>query len=105
MRVYNTADQNDRFVLYSDGSLYASSVTIDGDSTFTGTVYASDGSFTGAIYATSGKIGNMTIASLSNTVGVRISPNTAEFKYDGSSATPSNVTFSVAQSFDGAVTY
>ena len=105
MRVYNTTDQADRFVLYSDGSLYASSVTIDGDSTFTGTVYANSGSFTGAIYATSGKIGNMTIASLPNTIGVRISPNTAEFKYDGSDATPSSVTFTVTQSFDGTVTY
>lgn len=105
MRVYNTTDQNDRFVLYSDGSLRASSVTIDGDSTFTGTVYANDGSFTGAIYATSGKIGNMTIASLSDTIGVRISPNTAEFKYNGSNATPGSVTFTVAQSFDGTVTY
>ena len=95
-KVFNVNDQNnnEKFVVFSDGTLKASGAIIEGT-----------GTFIGDIYANGGKIGNMTIESLSDTIGVRISPNTAEFKYGESIATPNSITFTVVQSFDGTVTY
>lgn len=79
---------NENFVVYSDGVLKATAANI-----------------TGIINATGGHIGNMNIAELVNTVGVRINPNSTEFKYNGSIATPSSNTFTITHAFDGVITY
>jgi hypothetical protein len=73
----NDLEDNEKFIVYSDGTLKASGAIIEGSGTFTGTINANGG-----------HIGNMTITGLVDTVGVRISPNTTEFKYNGSTSTP-----------------
>jgi len=84
MRVYNTTEYKDKFVLYSDGTLSASGVNIEGtihatDGEFIGTIHAIDGEFTGTIHATSGDIGNNIIGNNGITIinggGFRIKNN------------------------------
>lgn len=89
-KVINVNDNNDqeKFVVYSDGTLKASGVNIEG-----------------YINATSGQIGNMTVDGIQETVGVRIQPGNTEFKYNGSSATPASMTFNVAHGLTGTITY
>lgn len=89
-KVINVNDNNDqeKFVVYSDGTLKASGVNIEG-----------------YINATSGQIGNMTVDGIQETVGVRIQPGNTEFKYNGSSATPASMTFNVTHGLTGTITY
>lgn len=77
----NNSNNVQNFVLYSDGSLKASGVDI-----------------TGTINATAGTIGGMTITSLSDTLGVRITPGNSSFKYNNGTATPAFVRFSLKTS-------
>ena len=89
-KVINVNDNNnqEKFIVYSDGTLKASGVNIEG-----------------YINATSGQIGNMTVDGIQETVGVRIQPGNTEFKYNGSSATPASMTFNVAHGLTGTITY
>ena len=94
----NDLSNNEKFVVYSDGTLKASGVDITGAITatsgsFTGTIHATDGEFTGTIHATGGDIGGLSIATLPQTIGVRIEPGSGQFKVNSGSATPQSITF------------
>jgi len=67
---YRVISANDNFIVYSDGSLKASNVELTG-----------------------GTIGNMSIASLDNTIGVRITPTSETFKVNDDVPTPSSTQF------------
>lgn len=69
-------NNNEKFVVYSDGTFRATAADI-----------------TGTINATGGQIGNMSIATLSDTIGVRITPSNGTFKVNGSAATPASIEF------------
>jgi len=47
----------------------------------------------------------MTIDGLVNTVGVRVNPGNTEFKYDGTSATPGSMNFTITHGFEGLPTF
>lgn len=81
-------NNNEKFVVYSDGTFRATAADI-----------------TGTINATGGQIGNMTVAGLVDTVGIRISPATGTFKVSENSVTPSSITFSLKSGLEGATTY
>lgn len=79
----------DRFTVYEDGFIVG------------------NGSFiTGPINVTAGgQIGNMTVAGLVDTVGIRITPSTGTFKVSGNTVTPSSITFELKSGLEGANTY
>ncbi len=81
--------QIDRFSVYEDGFIVGNGSFISGPITVT----------------EGGQIGNMTVAGLVDTVGIRISPATGTFKVSGNSATPSSITFSLKSGLEGATTY
>ena len=54
---------------------------------FSGELNAASGTFRGTIVADGGKIGNMSVASLADTLGVRITPNSGTFKNPTNSST------------------
>ena len=83
----NDTNNNEKFVVYSDGTLKASGADI------TGTIHATSGEFTGTIYATGGTIGGLSINTLPDTVGVRITPGSGQFKVNSNVATPASLTF------------
>ena len=79
----------DRFTVYEDGFITSRGSYISGP------INVTEG----------GTIGNMTVAGLVDTVGVRISPSGTEFKYNGTQATPTANIFIVTHGFDGTPTY
>lgn len=81
--------QIDRFSVYEDGFI------VSRGSYISGPLNVTEG----------GQIGNMTVAGLVDTVGIRISPATGTFKVSGNSATPSSITFSLKSGLEGATTY
>ena len=79
----------DRFSVYEDGFI------VSRGSYISGPINITEG----------GQIGNMTVAGLVDTVGVRIVPGNTEFKYNNNEATPSSMTFTVTHGFEGTPTY
>lgn len=80
-----TTDE-DNFIVYEDGTVYAKSAEIHGK-----------------IYADGGEIGGLSIASLPDTLGIRIQSDGGDtFKIKDGAATPSSLTFSIKTSIQGA---
>lgn len=79
--VIKAGDSGTQFIVYEDGYMKATG----GD--FTGAIHASSGEFTGTVTATGGSIGGMSITSLADTLGVRITPNNGTFKNPTTSST------------------
>ena len=85
----NDLNDNDKFIVYSDGTLHASGVEIEG-----------------AITASSGSIGPLSISAIPQTLGIRIIQNSGDtFKLDeNESVTPSSLSFTYSTSLEGSVT-
>lgn len=80
------ATGEDNFIVYEDGTVYAKSAEIHGK-----------------IYADGGEIGGLSIASLPDTLGIRIQSDGGDtFKIKDGAATPSSLTFSIKTSIQGA---
>lgn len=78
MRVYNNTEAKDKFVLYSDGTLEASGVKIEG-----------------TITATGGTIGGLQVDELPEAIGVRIECETGDtFKSNNTIVSPASLVFS-----------
>ena len=85
----NDTTNNDKFIVYSDGTLHASGVEIEG-----------------AINASSGTIGPLSISEIPDTLGIRIIQNQGDtFRLDeNGDVTPSSLSFNQTNSLEGTPT-